>query len=72
MLRAVRINTAVFGSHHKIHVPMFERESPSTSLFLSNFTFVIFSAIFAEIIVSIIAIIVTTSEIVKIHCNRST
>jgi hypothetical protein len=67
IFKAVLIKTAVFGSHHNIHVQIFDNASQSTSLFLSNFTFVIFSAIFAEIIVSIIAIIETTKEITISH-----
>lgn len=64
---AVLIKTAVFGSPHKSQTQIFESQSQSTSLSFENFTFVIFSAIFAEIIVSIIAIIATTRETLKSH-----
>jgi hypothetical protein len=64
IFKAVLINTAVLGRPQTIHVQILDNASHNTSLFLSNFTFVIFSAIFAEIIVSIIAIIATTREIV--------
>ena len=66
-MSAVLTKTAVFGSHHKIHVQIFAKASQRTSLSLLNLTFVIFSAILADIIVSIIAIIHTTNEILTSH-----
>lgn len=67
----VLTNTAVFGIHPSNQVPILAKARPKTSLSLLNFTFVIFSAIFAEIIVSIIAIIVTTNDIVTSHFEIS-
>lgn len=67
IFKAVLINTAVFGSPHKSQTQIFESQSQSTSLSFENFTFVIFSAILAEIMVSIIAIIATTSETLNNH-----
>jgi hypothetical protein len=72
IFKAVLINTAVLGNPQIIHVQILDKASHNTSLFLSNFTFVIFSAILAEIIVSIIAIIATISEIVKSHFDKFT
>jgi len=65
IFNAVLTNTAVFGNHQTNHVHILDNASHNTSLSLLNLIFVIFSAILAEIIVSIIAIIATTKEIVN-------
>lgn len=67
IFKAVLIKTAVFGSPQTIQVHIFDIARPNTSLSLSNLTFVNFSAILAEIIVSIIAIIATTKDIETSH-----
>lgn len=69
IFNAVLTNTAVFGNHHTSHVHIFDNASHNTSLSLSNLVFVIFDAILADIIVSIIAIIATTKEIVNNHLS---
>ena len=66
ILRAVLINTAVVGSHHKIPEPRFDIQSQNTSLFLSNFSFFILLAALAEIKVSNTEIIATTKAVIKI------
>ncbi len=65
MFSAVLIKTAVVGNHQNIQEAIFESPSQKTSLFLSNFSFLIFEAAFAEIIVSKTAIIATTVEVTK-------
>jgi hypothetical protein len=65
MFSAVLIKTAVVGNHQNIQEAIFESQRPSTSLFLSNFSFVILLAAFADIIVSKTAIIATTVEVTK-------
>jgi len=64
-LRAVLIKTAETGIPPANPEAIFERENPKTSLFLSKGFFVIFSASFAEIIVSSIAIIAIVKEVTK-------
>lgn len=68
---AVRINTAVAGSPPNSHDPILAIPSQRTSRSLSKCFFVIFSAIFAEIIVSSIAIIAITREARNIDFIRS-
>jgi hypothetical protein len=62
---AVLIKTAVAGNHHIIQLHIFDSANHNTSLSLSNLSFVIFSAILADIIVSRIAIIAITNEVVN-------
>jgi hypothetical protein len=71
IFKAVLINTAVVGNHQSNQLHKFDIANQNTSLSLSNFTFVIFSAIFAEIIVSSIAIIAIVREVVKSILNNS-
>lgn len=78
IFKAVLIKTAVAGSHHIIPLQIFETANHKTSLSLSNFTLVIFSAILADIIVSSMAMIEITSEVVNnklkmsANCLKST
>jgi len=65
IFKAVLINTAVDGNHHINQDHIFDSANHNTSLSLSNFCFVIFSAILADIIVSNIAIIATTNEVMN-------
>lgn len=65
ILRAVLINTAVAGSHPKNQEAIFASPRPRTSRSLSKCFLVIFSAIFADIIVSRIAIIAMTNAVMN-------
>lgn len=70
-LKAVRTRTAVAGSPQAIPETIFARPRPKTSRSLLKVCFVIFSAIFAEIRVSSIAITAIIKEKRRIILNVS-
>ncbi len=71
ILKAVRTRTAVAGNPQAIPEAIFANPSPNISLSLLKLFFVIFSAIFAEIIVSRIAIMAIIRENLRISLSVS-
>ena len=65
IFNAVRINTAVAGSHPKIPDAILAHHNQKTSRSLSKRFFVIFSAIFADMMVSSIAMMAITKAVIN-------
>ena len=69
-LRAVLTNTAVEGAIHKNHHTKFVIHNPCTSPSFANGSLVILTAIFAETIVSTMAITAMTALVFNTHASR--
>ena len=70
MFSAVLTNTAVEGAIHKNHHTKFVIHSPCTSTSFANGSLVILAAIFAETMVSTMAMIAITALVFRTHASK--